>query len=118
VYALVNVASIDVLIAGWDAKYTYWAPRPSMVDPTITTGFVVPNHPSYPSAHAIWSGASAAMLGRLFPRDAPYFNGLADQASEARIMGGIHYRSDLDAGRALGVQVAEVVWSHARFDAM
>ena len=117
-YALVNLASIDALISCWDAKYTYWFPRPHMVDPAITPLFLTPNHPSYPSAHSVWSGAVGQVLGRLFPRDADYFKGLADEAGEARIMGGIHYRTDCDVGLTMGRQVAEVVWSRARFDAM
>jgi membrane-associated phospholipid phosphatase len=117
VYALVNAASHDALIAGWDAKYTYWSPRPHMVDPTITTVVAAPNHPSYPSAHSVWSGAAGAVLGRLFPRDAEYFGSLAQEAGEARIMAGIHYRSDCEAGLTMGRQVAEVVWARARTDA-
>ena len=53
------------------------------------------------------------MLGRLFPRDAAYFNGLADEAGEARIMGGIHFRTDCDVGLTLGRQVAEEVWARS-----
>ena len=118
VYALVNIASYDALIAGWDAKYAYWYPRPQMVDPAITTTFVTPNHPSYPSSHSFWAGAASRMLGRLFPRDAAHFHGIADEVAESRIMAGIHYRSDIDVGLTLGRQVAEAVWSRARFDAM
>ena len=113
VYALTNVAYHDSLIACWDAKYTYWAPRPNQVDPTITTVFVTPNHPGYPSAHSCLSGAAGGVLAQLFPRDAPVFESLADQAGEARIMGGIHFRADVVAGLALGRQVAEVVWARA-----
>jgi membrane-associated phospholipid phosphatase len=114
VYALLNVASHDALVAGWDAKYTYWFPRPQMVDPTITTVIGTPSHPSYPSAHSFWSGAASATLGRLFPRDAAYFQGLADEAGEARIMAGIHYRTDCEVGLALGRQVADAVWARAQ----
>ena len=117
VYALVNVASHDGLISCWDAKYTYWCPRPHMVDSSITTTFVVPNHPSYPSAHSVWSGAAGSVLGRLFPRDAAYFNGLADDIGESRIMGGIHYRTDCSVGLTMGRQVADMVWARANVDA-
>lgn len=117
VYALVNAASHDALIAGWDAKYTYWFPRPHMVDATITTVVAAPNHPSFPSAHSVWSGAAGAVLGRLFPRDAEFFDGMAQEAGEARIMAGIHYRSDCDVGLTIGRQVAEVVLSRAGLDA-
>jgi hypothetical protein len=118
VYALVNITSHDALTSCWDAKYTYWCPRPQMVDPSITTVFLTPNHPSYPSAHSVWSGAVGAVLGRLFPRDAEYFRALADEASEARIMGGIHYRNDCNVGLTMGRQIAEQVWTRAKVDAM
>jgi membrane-associated phospholipid phosphatase len=113
IYALLNVAFADAFIACWDAKYAYWAPRPQMVDPAITTVFVTPNHPGYPSAHSCLSGAAGGILGLLFPRDAAYFNGVADEAGEARIMGGIHFRSDVVAGLEIGRQVAQVVWRRA-----
>jgi hypothetical protein len=38
---------------------------------------------------------------------------LAVQAGEARIMGGIHLRSDLVAGYELARNVADVVWLRA-----
>jgi membrane-associated phospholipid phosphatase len=111
VYALVNIALNDAAIACWDAKYTYWAPRPAMVDPTITTLFVTPNHPSYPSAHSCLSGAAASILTHQFPSEAAALGAIVDQSGEARIMGGIHYRTDVDTGKALGQRVGEVVWT-------
>jgi hypothetical protein len=84
-----------------------------MVDPSITTVFLTPAHPSYPSAHSVWSGAAGEVLGRLFPRDAGYFHDLADEAGEARIMGGIHYRNDCNVGLTMGRQVGETVWNRA-----
>src|SRR5439155_2105616 len=113
VYALINIAFLDAGIACWDAKYAYWAPRPQMVDPAITTVFVTPNHPSYPSAHSCLAGGVTGVLGRLFPREAAAYNALADDVGEARIMAGIHFRSDIDSGVVIGRQVAGVVWSRA-----
>jgi membrane-associated phospholipid phosphatase len=113
VYATADAAFADALIACWDAKFTYWAPRPAMVDPSITTVFVTPNHPSYPSAHSCISSSQATVLGQLFPRDAGRFSDLSKQAGEARIMAGIHFRSDIKAGETLGRQVGGVVWARA-----
>jgi hypothetical protein len=79
------------------------------VDPSITTVFVTPNHPGYPSAHSCVSGAAGGVLAGLFPRDSSVFNDLADQAGEARIMGGIHFRADVDAGATLGRHIADAV---------
>jgi membrane-associated phospholipid phosphatase len=112
-YAASNIALHDSMVACWDAKYTYWAPRPAMVDPSITTVFATPNHPSYPSAHSCLSGAAAGVLGEFFPADAARLNAIANQSGDARVMGGIHFKTDCDVGLALGRQVAGMVLSHA-----
>lgn len=113
VYATADVRFADASIACWDAKYTYWEARPAMLDPSITTSFVTPNHPSYPSAHSCLSGTYASILAHFFPRDTEYYQGLAAQAGEARIMGGIHLPSDIRAGEAIARSVSEVVWLRA-----
>jgi PAP2 superfamily len=115
-YALQTVAVDDAFIACWDAKYTYWRIRPFQMDPTIQPLFPnPPNHPSYPSAHGCHSGAAAAVLGSLFPTDAIELTRQADEATEARLWAGIHFRSDLEAGLRLGRQVAQttIEWAQA-----
>jgi hypothetical protein len=62
------------------------------------------------------SAAAAAVLGYLFPRDASRVEALASEASESRLWAGIHFRSDLVAGRALGRRVAERVIQRGRID--
>ena len=84
-----------------------------MVDPASTTVFVEPNHPSYPSAHSCFAGAAAGVLSCLFPRETAIYNAVADEVGEARIMAGIHFRSDIEVGEALGRQVAAVAWARA-----
>jgi len=74
---------------------------------------VTPNHPSYPSAHSCLTGSVSTVLGQFFPRDADNFAALANQASEARIMGGTHFRTDLEVGLPLGRHVANVILSRA-----
>jgi membrane-associated phospholipid phosphatase len=108
-FAMLNVALHDAAVACWDAKYAYWMIRPSHLDATVQTVFPPPNHPSYPSAHGCLSTAAAAVLARLFPRDAETLVASGKQAAEARIWAGIHYRIDIDVGQALGQQVAEHV---------
>ncbi|HKQ76468.1 MAG TPA: phosphatase PAP2 family protein [Blastocatellia bacterium] len=115
-YALVHVAYFDAAIACWDAKFTYWAIRPNQLDPSITTLFPNPNHPSYPAAHAALSGAQASMLAYLFPRDADYFKSLAKEAADSRLWAAVHYRSDLEVGLAQAEAVAGLVIKRARSD--
>ena len=115
-YALMNIAAYDAIIACWDGKYTYWAARPNMLDPTIVTLFPNPNHPSYPSAHAMFDGPYGEMLGYLFPRDAAYFTAQAQEAGTSRLWAGIHFRSDIEAGLEIGRAVAQKVIERAKND--
>ena len=115
-YVLPFVTLYDAGIACWDAKFTYWAIRPVQLDPDVKTVVPTPNHPSYPAAHACSSIAVASVLGYLFPRDAEMFAALGEQAAESRIWAGIHYRSDIDAGRQLAVGVASKVIARAKQD--
>src|SRR5262249_55641249 len=115
-YALMNVAAHDATIACWDGKYTYWAARPNMLDSTIVTLFPNPGHPTYPSAHAMFDGPYAAVLGYLFPRDADFFTAQAQEAGLSRLWAGIHFRSDIEAGLAIGRAVGEKVIEWAKND--
>ncbi|HMQ30060.1 MAG TPA: phosphatase PAP2 family protein [Chloroflexaceae bacterium] len=116
-FLLPNLALYEVLVACWDAKYTYWAMRPSQVDPTFSSLFPSPNHPSYPSAHSCFSQSVSATMAYLFPRDAASFYALADQASESRVgAAGIHFRSDVTVGKDLGWAVAQRVIERAKAD--
>jgi membrane-associated phospholipid phosphatase len=106
-YALESIAAYDTGVACWDAKYAYWAIRPFQLDPTLTTVFPTPNHPSYPAAHGCFSSAAAGALAYLFPRDAQTLNALADEAGQSRIWAGIHFPTDVKVGLALGRAVAQ-----------
>jgi membrane-associated phospholipid phosphatase len=116
VYALMSVAHYDAQIACWDAKYAYWAPRPFHLDPELVTLFPSPNHPSYPAAHGCASGAITAMLAYLFPQEAEAISARADEAAMTRLWAGIHFRSDIEAGLALGRAVAARVIEWAEQD--
>jgi len=114
VYALASIAGYDATVACWDAKYTFWAIRPFMLG--VTPLFPTPNHPSYPAAHGCLSGAISATLAYLFPHDAVALNALGTEAGESRLWAGIHFRSDIDTGLALGRAVAKLVIEQAEKD--
>ena len=48
----------------------------------------------------------AEVLAHLFPDRAAYYRAKADKASVSRVLAGIHYRFDIDAGAAIGRAVA------------
>lgn len=115
-YALLNVAFYDGGVACWDAKYTYWTIRPVQLDPMFRTVFPTPNHPSYPAAHACFSMTSALVLAHLFPRDAGALTAIGRESGDSRVWAGIHYTSDVTAGRQIAERVAARAIDWARVD--
>ncbi len=112
VFAALNTAQADAFIACWDAKYTYWSVRPVTViqrfDPAWLPLIATPPFPSYVSGHSTTSGAASTVLAGLFPSRAPQLAALAEEAAISRLYGGIHFRSDNEAGLVLGRRVGGV----------
>src|SRR5688572_5031397 len=108
VFALVGAAGFDALIGCWEAKYYYWYIRPWQAQSGITLPIGAPNHPSYPSGHSCVSSAMAGVLADFFPSHASALNAQVTDAGLSRMYGGIHFRSDIDAGAALGRSTAQL----------
>jgi hypothetical protein len=141
--SLLNVAMADAVIACWDAKYHYvfWRPitairladtdpnADTVRDPTWTPLLPTPAHPEYPANHAVVSGAATTVLAGTFSdtvgftlesealpgvrRDYNSLSAAADEANDARVFGGMHFRTSTRDGRALGETVARFVMATA-----
>jgi PAP2 superfamily len=140
--AMISVTYADSLIACFDAKYHYafWRPitaiqagdtdgnRWTVGDPAWTPLITTPNHPEYPSAHSCITPAGGRVVA-WFLRSGdidfvvPSLTGLGDRTFEtvwdlqnevgnARIWGGIHYRTAVQTGISVGNQVVRQVLSH------
>jgi hypothetical protein len=141
-FALLNLTLSDALIACWDSKYrfVFWRPitgiraglTPADADPlwepwlNSLTG--TPSHPEYPSAHSSMSGAAAFILAAAFGENTAFtvtsevrsgtraFSSFSDATAEivdARVFGGIHFRTSCVRANALGGAVADYVSRHA-----
>lgn len=141
-FARLAISQIDGLIAGWDAKYEYrlWRPvtaitegdadgNPATVgDPAWLPLSSTPPHPSYVSTAAIIGTAASAILldaigdeafCGMVGAESRCWSGLgeaANDSADSRLWSGIHYRFDMDAGRAMGGAVAGLVLDDPRFD--
>ncbi|WKL45543.1 vanadium-dependent haloperoxidase [Flavobacterium sp. ZE23DGlu08] len=114
--ALLNIAMMDAAISCWDAKYTFFNPRPSQVDPSIKTLTGTPNFPSYVSGHSTFSGAACVVLSHIIPAKKQSFVAMAKEASDSRMFGCIHYRSDCEKGLELGEKVGGFAVARALTD--
>src|SRR6266581_2890602 len=141
-FAVLNVTLADAIIACWDSKYRYvfWRPvtairtglTPADADPTwqpwLDTLTGTPAHPEYPSAHSTYSGSAAFILSAEFGENTAFsltseirpgtrsFASFSDAIAEivdARVFGGIHFRTSCLRGNMLGRAVADYVSRHA-----
>jgi hypothetical protein len=135
--ALTAIASGDACIACFDAKYHYsfWRPITAVrngsfaPDPAWSPLIATPNFPSYPSAHACFTAAVAQSLEGFFREDHfsfsvdsgssggvhsfDRFRALTREVENARVWGGIHFRTDSEDGAAIGRNVAN--WLEQNF---
>jgi hypothetical protein len=129
-FAMLSTASSDALITCWDAKYRYMFWRPVTAirageDPSWSSLVTTPNHPEYPGAHGCLSGASTSTLKHFFQTDSfgftvdstvpgvttpvrsySSFSQAIDEVVDARVYGGMHYRSSSEVGTRMGNKVA------------
>lgn len=115
-FALLNMSIHDAAVGCWEAKYFYFNPRPTTLDPTAKTAIGVPNFPAYTSGHSTFSGAAAAVLSHLFPSATATFEAARDEASISRLYGSIHYRADIEVGKDHGKRIAGYTIRFARTD--
>jgi membrane-associated phospholipid phosphatase len=116
VMAMLSIAVHDATVATWHAKYQYARPRPSEADPTLETAVAVPRSPSYPSEHAAVAAAAADVLTFVFPGSADALAKRANEAGQSRLVAGVQYPSDVEAGAALGHQVGAAVIARVKAD--
>jgi hypothetical protein len=116
VFALLNMAMHDAGVGCWEAKFHYFNPRPSQLDPSIKTQIGLPNFPSYPSGHSTFSAAAATVLSYLFPAGIESFGAMRDEAGVSRLYGAIHYPADIAAGKAHGERIGGYTLRWAQSD--
>ena len=121
--------------------YHFWRPetaihagdtdgnRKTDADPNWVPFIPAPCFPSYPSAHGTLSGAGAEVMSRLYgeaghaitlsnpaiPNIVLHygsFRQITDDISDARVYGGIHFRTDQVAGERLGDAIGRAVYQN------
>ena len=132
------IADATVAVFDTKYHYSFWRPVTAIrageadgndrtdADPDWLPLVTTPAFPSYPSAHGTLSGAARATLERAFGKnghaitlthpDQPAivlnytsFLQISDDIDDARVYGGIHFRSDQEAGARQGRHVGQYI---------
>lgn len=114
--ALLNVAIYDATIAAWHYKFSFNRKAPFKESSSLHPAVAEPESPAYPCEHAVTAGAAAVVLAYLFPAKADSIYQLAQEAGKSRLIAGVQYPSDVQAGYELGRQVGQKVVAWAKQD--
>jgi acid phosphatase (class A) len=106
VAALIDYAGVHLNRASAASKAAFMRPRPYVSDPSLrlcTTE--APQNTSYPSGHAGWGWLSARIIAQIETEHADAILARGRDYGDSRVVCGVHYPSDVEAGRALGEAV-------------
>ena len=104
-----RVAKLDKAEA--KAAKLYWRrPRPSLVSGQVhPLSKEKPDDWSYPSGHATFGYTAAVLLASMVPEKRAAIFARADLYAQHRIVMGVHFPTDLEAGKLVGTVVAAQV---------
>jgi hypothetical protein len=141
--AMTDLAGADAMINCWNDKYHYdfWRPisairladtdsnTATVADPSWTPLLVTPAFPDHPSGHSCEAGAIFNTLQAFFGTDKIAFSAFSNNSGttrsfsrfssalkevlDARVWGGIHFRTADMQGSVIGLKVAQYLVKHA-----
>lgn len=97
------------------AKIYFHRPRPFVIDAGIKPIERLSANSSYPSGHATFAYVDAIILANMLPEKAAAIFARADAFAHNRVIEGVHYPTDLEAGRISGSVIDNVLLHNARF---
>ncbi len=94
----------------------YWKrPRPFLTSHEVKSCFDETKGYSYPSGHSTFAYLCAIVLADIVPEKRAEIFARAAQYARARMICGVHYPSDVDAGRIAGTVIAAFALRNAAF---
>lgn len=98
------------------AKDHFARPRPYVADLKVKPVLHPWTKGSYPSGHATFAYATAVLLAEMVPEKAAAIFARADRFAENRVIAGVHYPTDIEAGRVSGSVIDNVLLHEPRFE--
>jgi acid phosphatase (class A) len=96
-------------------KRGFQRPRPFILEPRIEPIVKKPTNDSYPSGHAMWSRVVGLLLADMLPEYSDRIMARADDFAFHRVVAGVHYPSDVEAGKHAGTALAAFLFASPAF---
>ena len=99
------------------AKKHWDRPRPYASNPALAPCVPKPHNASYPSGHSTFGTVTSIVLADMLPEKQVAIYDRAEQYRFNREIGGVHYPSDVEAGRIAGTVIAAFLQQSPTFQA-
>jgi acid phosphatase (class A) len=97
------------------AKSYFHRPRPFVTDPDVKPIVRQPANASYPSGHSTFAYVNAILLADMVPERAATIFDRAAIFAHNRVVAGVHYPTDIEAGRIAGSVIDNVFLHEPQF---
>ncbi len=114
--ALFRHLSQDEFAVVAPAKRAFARPRPFAVEPRLAPVTERPPSGSYPSGHSVWAYTTALVLADMVPERRAQLIARADEYAHNRNIAGVHYPSDVEAGKLAGTALAAMLFTCPAFE--
>jgi len=102
---------------GAGVKQVFKRTRPFRTEPRLAPVLDKPHSFSYPSGHSTWAHTVAIVLADMVPERRAQIFARAEEFGHNRTVGGVHYPSDIEAGKLEGTVIGAALLSSPRFQA-
>ena len=104
-----------IVISG--LKNSYARPRPFKLDPRVQPCIPRPPNDAYPSGHSTWAMMMTLILIDMVPERRSQLLQRETEFANNRVVGGVHYPSDVAAGKTAGTVLAALLLASPNFRA-
>jgi len=91
-------------------KGYFRSPRPSQLSPAVVPMIDPPGTPTFPAGHAVQAYLISCLLAHSLPKiPSQALFGLADRVSQNRVVAGLHFPTDIEAGKTIAIRCFELL---------
>jgi acid phosphatase (class A) len=112
---LLNEIAADTGAITSHAKHVFNRKRPPLVDARVSPCLSTDGSSSYPSGHSTYATVFGRVLARLSPENTDKLLARSRQIGDDRVLAGVHFPSDVEAGRVLGNAIADHLFASPDF---
>lgn len=96
-------------------KKGFGRPRPPLVDAKIIPVVKLSKSNAYPSGHTTFGTVTGVVLAQMWPENKAAIFARINDYGKSRMVGGVHYASDIEAGKIAGTAIANALFHNEAF---